>query len=141
MTSIMNKRLQGTVWVGLMALMAMALGLLIQREEEMVMGLTIIAVIIMLGLVMPLFWIVGTVGSITYFFLNSMGAASAERTVVLNPQLGFTMADGGDPIDKEKKESATVKRVSVTETSQGSPEQITRRPVEHGKMFWWGGYY
>ena len=104
MTGIIDKRLQGTVWVSLMVLVAMALGLSIQREEEMVMGLTIIIVIIMLGLVMPLFWIIGTVGSITYFCLNRMGAARKERTFVLNPHLGFTMADGGDPIDKEKKE-------------------------------------
>ena len=103
MTSIMNKRLQGTVWVGLMVLMAIALGLLIQREEEMVMGLTIIAVIIMLGLVMPLFWIIGTVGSITYFCLNRIGATHKEQTFALGPQLGFTMADGGKPIDTEKK--------------------------------------
>ena len=104
MKSIIDKRLQGAVWVGLVVLMALALGLLIQREEEMVMGLTIIVAIIMVGLVMPLFWIIGTVGSITYFCLNRMGAARKERTVVLNPYLGFTMADGGDPIDKEKKE-------------------------------------
>ena len=103
MTNIMNKRLQGTVWVGLMVLIAMALGLLIQREEEMVMGLTIIVVITMVGLVMPLFWIIGAVGSITYVGLNRMGAAFKEGTAALNPQLGFTIADGGDPIDKEKK--------------------------------------
>ncbi|MBU4371696.1 MAG: hypothetical protein KKH02_01000 [Proteobacteria bacterium] len=102
MTGIINQRLQGAVGVSLVVLMA--LGLSIQREEGMVMGLTIIIVIIMLGLVMPLFWIIGTVGSVTYFCLNRMGAALKARTVVLNPQLGFTMADGGDPIDKEKKE-------------------------------------
>ena len=140
MKSIIDKRLQGAVWVGLVVLMALALGLLIQREEEMVMGLTIIVAIIMVGLVMPLFWIIGTVGSITYVGLNRMGAARKERTVALNPHLGFSMADGGAPVDEEKKESAAVKQVSLTETSQGSPEQITRRPVS-GKMFWWGGYY
>jgi len=102
MTGIIDQRLQGAVGVGLVVLMA--LGLSIQREEEMVMGLTIIIVIVMLGLVMPLFWIIGTVGSITYFCLNKMGAARKERTGALNPQLGFTMADGGDRIDKEKKE-------------------------------------
>ena len=102
MTGIMNQRLQITVGASLAVLMA--LGLSIHREEEMVMGLTIIIVIVMLGLVMPLFWIIGTVGSITYFCLNKMGAARKERTGALNPQLGFTMADGGDRIDKEKKE-------------------------------------
>ena len=103
MTSIMNKRLQGTVWVGLMVLIAMALGLLIQREEEMVMGLTIIVVITMVGLVMPLFWIIGTVGSITYVGLNKMSAAFKEGTAALDPHLGFTMADGGEPVDEKKK--------------------------------------
>jgi hypothetical protein len=127
-----------TVWVGLAVLMA--LGLSIQGEEEMVMRLTIIIVITTLGLVMPLFWIIGTMGSITYFCLNRMGPTRKERTVVPNPQLGITMADGGDPIDEDKKDSAAVKQVSLTETSQGSPEQIIRRPVS-GKMFWWGGYY
>ena len=142
MTGIINQRLQGTVWVSLVSLVGlvvlMALGLSIQGEEEMVMRLTIIIVIIMLGLVMPLFWIIGTMGSITHFFLNMMGPTRKERTDALNPQLGITMADGGDPIYKEKKESTAVKQ--VTETSQSSPERITRRPIGD-KMFWWGGYY
>ena len=81
----------------------MAMELSIRREEEMVMGFTIIAVIIMLGLVMPLFWIIGTVGSITYYCLNRMGETRKEQSIALNPQLGFTMADGGDPIDEQKK--------------------------------------
>lgn len=67
------------------------------------MGLTILIIIIMLGLVMPLFWIIGTVGSITYFCLHWVGTTRKERTFALNPQLGFTMADGGDPLDKEEK--------------------------------------
>jgi hypothetical protein len=33
-----------------------------------------------------------------------MDTTRKERTIALNPQLGFTMADGGDPIDEEKKE-------------------------------------
>ena len=110
-----------------------------EREEEMVMLLTILIVVIMLGLVMPLFWIVGTIGSITYVGLNGMGVARKERRVVLNSQLGFTMADGGEPVDEETKESAAVKQASMTETSQGSPEQIIRKPIRD-KMFWWGGY-
>jgi len=44
MTGIINQRLQGAVGVSLVVLMA--LGLSIQREEGMVMGLTIIIVII-----------------------------------------------------------------------------------------------
>ena len=90
------------------------------------MGLTIMIVVILLGLVMPLFWIAGTFGAITYTGLNRMGAASKERNVALNPRLGFTMADGGEPVDEEKKESAA--------------EPIARKPVKD-KMFWWGGYF
>ena len=103
MKSIIDKRLQGAVWVSLVVLMALALGLLIQREEEMVMGLTIIVAIIMVGLVMPLFWIIGTVGSITYVGLNRMSSAFKEGTAALDPHLGFTMADGGEPVDEKKK--------------------------------------
>lgn len=68
------------------------------------MGLTIMVVVIVLGLVMPLFWIIGTVGSIAHCCLSGMGATRKEQAAALNPQLGFTMADGGDPIDKEKRE-------------------------------------
>jgi hypothetical protein len=138
MTGIMDQRLQDAVAIGLVVLMGM--GISIQREEERVMLLTILIVIIMLGLVMPLFWIIGTVGSITYVGLNRMGVARKERTVVLNPQLGFTMADGGEPVDEETTESTAVKQAGMTETSQGSPEQVTRKPIRD-KMFWWGGYY
>jgi hypothetical protein len=111
-----------------------------EREGEKVMLLTILIVVIMLGLVMPLFWIIGTIGSITYVGLNRKGVARKERTVVLNPQLGFTMADGGEPVDEGTTESAAVKQAGMTETSQGSPEQVTRKPIRD-KMFWWGGYY
>jgi hypothetical protein len=69
----------------------------------MVMLLTLLIVVITLGLVMPVFWIVGTVGSIAYVGLNGMGAAFRERTVALNPHLGLTMADGGKRVDEEKK--------------------------------------
>jgi hypothetical protein len=103
MTGIINQRLQSTVWVSLVVLMALALGLLIQREEEMVMLLTMLIAVIMVGLVMPLFWIVGTAGTITYVGLNRMSAAFKEGTVALDPHLGFTMADGGEPVDEKKK--------------------------------------
>jgi hypothetical protein len=104
----------------------------------MVMELAIIIVIIMIGLVIPLFWIIGTVGSFVYYCIDRMGAARKERTVALNPQLGFTMADGGDPVDEEKKEPAAV-QASISKTSQCSPEPTALRP-SGDKMFWWGGY-
>jgi hypothetical protein len=33
-----------------------------------------------------------------------MAKTRKDETVAFNPHLGLTMADGGDPIDKEKKE-------------------------------------
>jgi hypothetical protein len=35
--------------------------------------------------------------------LNWFGKNRKEGTATFNPQLGLTMADGGDPIEKEKK--------------------------------------
>ncbi|MFZ4437692.1 MAG: hypothetical protein ACOYOS_04645 [Syntrophales bacterium] len=90
---------------------------------------TILVVAIMLGLVMPLFWIFGTVGTVAYVGLKGMGAARKEQTFDMSPQLGFTMADGGEPVDE---------KVSMTETPQDSSEH-TQKPVRN-KMFWWGGY-
>lgn len=68
------------------------------------MKLTILIIIGALGVVMPLLWITGTLTSIIYFIRHRVGATYKEETFTLNPQLGLTMADGGDPIDKEKKE-------------------------------------
>jgi len=104
------------------------------------MKLTFLIIIVLLALMMPLLWITGTLTSIIYFYRQWAGKTRKEWAVALNPQLGLTMADGGDPMNEEKKEPAAVKQVSMTETSQSSPEQITLRPVS-GKMFWWGGYY
>jgi hypothetical protein len=50
------------------------------------------------------------------------------------------MADGGDPMGKEKEDSEAAKPVSMTETAQSSSVQMTRESVSE-KMFWWGGYY
>ncbi len=68
------------------------------------MKLTILIIITVLGLLMPLLWITGTLTSIIYFCRHRVGKARKERTFALNPQLGLTMADGGDSIDKEEKE-------------------------------------
>ncbi len=67
------------------------------------MKLTILIIIAMLGLLIPLFWITGTLTSIVYFCLQKMGATRKEPTVAFDPQLGLTMADGGDPVDKKEK--------------------------------------
>jgi len=68
------------------------------------MKLTILIIIAVLGLIMPLLWITGTLTSIIYFCRHGVGKTHEERTFALNPQLGLTMADGGDSIDKEEKE-------------------------------------
>jgi hypothetical protein len=64
---------------------------------------TILIIIAALGLVMPLLWIIGTVTGINYFLLHEMGKTHKGRNLTINPQLGLTMADGGNPVDKEEK--------------------------------------
>ena len=68
------------------------------------MKLTFLIIIIMLGLLIPLLWLSGTLASAIYFCLRWVGAIRNEWNVAFHPQLGPTMADGGDSIDKEKKE-------------------------------------
>jgi hypothetical protein len=70
----------------------------------MVMRLTILIIIGALGVAIPVLWITGTLTSIVYFIRHRVGATHKEGTFALNPQLGLTMADGGDSIDKDKKE-------------------------------------
>jgi hypothetical protein len=67
------------------------------------MKLAILIVIAALGLLIPLLWITGTLTSVVYFCLQKVGATRKERTVAFDPQLGLTMADGGDTIDKKDK--------------------------------------
>ena len=83
------------------------------------MSTTILIVILVLGLIMPLFWIIGAMTSVGYFCVctgkdmivryqekrASAGTICKERIVIPNPQLGLTIADGGDPIEKNGKES------------------------------------
>lgn len=68
------------------------------------MKLTILIIIGALGVAIPVLWITGTLTSIVYFIRHRVGAASKEEAFILNPHLGVTMADGGDPIHKKKKE-------------------------------------
>jgi hypothetical protein len=67
------------------------------------MKLAILIVIALLGAIIPLLWITGTLTAAVYFFRQKMGATRKERTIALDPQLGLTMADGGDAIDKKEK--------------------------------------
>ena len=68
------------------------------------MKLTILIIIGAVGVAIPLLWITGTLTSIIYFIRQRVGDTHREGTFAVNSQLGLTMADGGDPIDKEKKE-------------------------------------
>jgi hypothetical protein len=72
-------------------------------KEEMVMKTTVLAVIVLLGIAVPLMWLIGTAISMVYFYLRREGATNKEQAVALHPELGFTMADGGDAIDKKEK--------------------------------------
>lgn len=103
------------------------------------MKLTLLVIITALGVMIPLLWITGTLTSFIFFIRHRGNLTRKEGAFTLNPQLGFTMADGGDPIAEVKKESAAAKQGSMTETSQSSTDQIVRKPVGK-KMFWWGGY-
>ncbi len=79
------------------------------------MSTTILIVILVFGLIMPLFWIIGAITAVGCFCVykgkdmivryqeNKVSAVIKGRTVIPNPQLGLTMADGGDSIDKKEK--------------------------------------
>ena len=68
------------------------------------MRLTIIGIIAALGVMIPLFWMTGTLTSIVYFIRQRENAACKEGVFGFNPQLGLTMADGGDAIEPKIKE-------------------------------------
>lgn len=72
-------------------------------QEGMAMKTTILVIIVMLGLTIPLMWLIGTVIAMIYFHLRRVRATDEEPAVALHSQLGLTMADGGDAIEKEKK--------------------------------------
>ncbi|MHB8909660.1 MAG: hypothetical protein ACYDAA_12365 [Syntrophales bacterium] len=97
-------------------------------------------IIVLLALLMPVLWITGTLTSIFYFWRQRAGMAREERNPAINPQLGLTMADGGDPVDEKKRGSAAARQADTTETPPVPPERIAPKPIT-GKMFWWGGYY
>jgi|GEM_PF-2099817 len=72
-------------------------------QEGMAMKTTILVVIAMLGLMIPLMWLVGTLITMIYFYLNRESETREEQTVPMHSQLGLTMADGGDSIEKKEK--------------------------------------
>jgi hypothetical protein len=67
------------------------------------MKLTILIAIGAMGVAIPVLWITGTFTSVIYFIRHRIEETRKEGAFTLNPQLGVTMADGGDSIDKEKK--------------------------------------
>jgi hypothetical protein len=67
------------------------------------MKLTILSIIIALGLLMPLYWVIGSLTSAVYCCLHGVGAIRKEQTFALHPHLGLTMADGGNPVDEKEK--------------------------------------
>ena len=64
---------------------------------------TILTIIVMAGVAIPLMWLIGTLISMVHFYRHRAGATGKESAVMLHPDLGFTMADGGDAIDKKEK--------------------------------------
>ncbi len=68
------------------------------------MKLVLLLGIVALGLLIPVLWLTGTLTTIFYFCLQKVGITHKERAVALNSQLGLTMADGGDSIDKGNNE-------------------------------------
>lgn len=69
------------------------------------MKVTILVVITALGLIVPLLWITGTLTSVVYYLFRRQAAGRKEQAVVLSPQLGLTMADGGDAIEEQEKKA------------------------------------
>lgn len=67
------------------------------------MKLTILIIICALGLVLPLFWLFGTITGIVSYCLHWKRTAPQEGAVAFNHHLGLTMADGGESITKEEE--------------------------------------
>ncbi len=67
------------------------------------MKLMMLIIICALGLVLPLFWLLGTIAGIVSYCQHWKRTVPKEGIVVLNPHLGLTMADGGESITKEEE--------------------------------------
>jgi hypothetical protein len=67
----------------------------------MIMKLFILMLIILAGIVIPLFWLVGTVGAGGFMLYGKIAEYFNEKTIGIDPQLGMTMADGGEKIGKK----------------------------------------
>jgi hypothetical protein len=75
------------------------------------MSIAFLIILVALGLIMPLFWIVGAVTSTGYLAASKSmeimarhgKSADLTHAASLKGQLGITMADGGDVVKKEKE--------------------------------------
>jgi hypothetical protein len=94
MIGIVDQLLQGPVGVGLMVLMG-----LVMLTFFLWYGFFVIA--------LPSISLISLVRDTIAQHQEKrarVGKTPKERTIALNPQLGLTMADGGDSIDKKEKE-------------------------------------
>lgn len=66
------------------------------------MKTTILIIIATLGLLIPLLWISGTAISIPYIFRKRAVKNPTTGTISFHPDLGHTMADGGDSLSKRE---------------------------------------
>jgi hypothetical protein len=67
------------------------------------MKLTMLIIIIALGLIIPLYWIIAGFISVISFLFHKVGAIRQEKKTALDPHLGLTMADGGDPVNEKQQ--------------------------------------
>ena len=94
MTGIIDQLLQGPVGVGLMVLMGLVMLTFFLWYGFFVIALPSVSVILLVRDMI-----------VRYQEKRAgVGTTRKERITALNPQLGLTMADGGDSLDKEKKE-------------------------------------
>lgn len=75
----------------------------ITLQGGMDMKTTFLVIITMLGFTIPMMWLIGTLIAMIYFYQHRVSETSEERTVALHPQLGLTMADGGDSLEKKDR--------------------------------------
>ena len=102
MTGVINEQWKGLMGVSL--LMLIGLQLFVNGEEEITMKLIILIAIAVLGLIIPVFWLIGTATGFTSFGLRGLAKTRKEQNVVFNPHLGLTMADGGEDQGKKEEE-------------------------------------
>jgi hypothetical protein len=101
-----TKAIMGIPVLGLLLPLFFIVGTVISMtvQEGLDMKTTFLVIITMLGFTIPLMWLVGTLIAMVYFYQHRLRATGEERMGVLHPQLGVTMADGGDSIEKKSEQ-------------------------------------